>query len=83
MKLDDEDCQRRKLQELLKRVRKKNEVRQVELAKKLNVPQSFISKYETGERRLDILELRKICSTLNTSLEEFIQELEESLNEAK
>jgi len=83
MKLENDDYQRQKLQEVLRRFRKKNGVRQVELAEKLNVPQSFISKYEIGERRLDILELRRVCLALNISLKEFIQELEESLNEAK
>jgi len=83
MKLANEDYQHQKLQELLKRIRTKSEIRQIELAEKLGVPQSFISKYEIGERRLDILELRQICLALNTSLKEFIQELEESLNETK
>ncbi len=83
MKLENEDYQRQKLQELLRQFRKKNRIRQVELAEKLNVPQSFISKYEIGERKLDILELRQVCFALNISLKEFIQELEESLNEAK
>lgn len=83
MKLENEDYQRQKLQEMLRRFRKKTGVRQVELAEKLNVPQSFISKYEIGERKLDILELRQVCLALNISLKEFIQELEERLNEAK
>ena len=83
MKLANEDYQRQQLQELLKRIRKKGEVRQIELAEKLGVPQSFISKYETGERKLDILELRQICLALNISLEDFIIELEESLHETK
>lgn len=83
MKLTNEDHQRRKLQELLKRMRKEREIRQVVLAEKLGVPQSFISKYESGERKLDILELRQICLVLNISLEWFVQELEESLHEAK
>lgn len=41
------------------------------LAERLGVPQSFISKIETGERRLDILELRAICIALGLPLGRF------------
>lgn len=33
---------------------------QVELARRLRKPQSFIAKYETGERRLDVVEFLEI-----------------------
>lgn len=52
---------------------------QVELADRLGVPQSFVSKCETGERRLDVLELRHVCTHLNTSLTAFVRALESSL----
>ena len=83
MKRSSIEIQRQKLQALLKRIRQDKEIRQVELAERLGVPQSFVSKYETGDRRLDILELRQICNAVGISLEEFIQKLEDSLNEAK
>lgn len=83
MKRSRIEIQRQKLQALLKRIRQDKEIRQVELAERLGVPQSFVSKYETGDRRLDILELRQICNAVGISLEEFIQKLEDSLNEAK
>ena len=45
-------------------VRKKAGITQVELAKKLKQPQSYISKYEHGERRLDVIEFVEIVNAL-------------------
>ena len=53
-------------------------LRQVELAEKLQAPQSFVSKYESGEQRLDIFELHAICNACGTSLTSFIADLENS-----
>lgn len=83
MKHSNIEIQREKLHKLLKRIRQDQGIRQVELAEKLGVPQSFVSKYESGDRRLDILELRQVCDAIGISLEKFIQELENSINEAK
>lgn len=41
---------------LLVAVRKKADIRQQALAKKLGKPQSFVAKYEGGERRIDLVE---------------------------
>ncbi|WP_213736237.1 helix-turn-helix transcriptional regulator [Bradyrhizobium sp. dw_411] len=41
---------------LLVALRKKAEIRQQVLAKKLGKPQSFVAKYEGGERRIDMIE---------------------------
>ena len=71
------------LQNLLKRFRTDANFKQSELAEILNQSQSFVSKYESGERRLEILELRQICQALNTSLSEFVAEFERQLNESK
>ncbi|MBR6418620.1 MAG: helix-turn-helix transcriptional regulator [Bacteroidales bacterium] len=42
--------------------------KQEELAKRLGVPQSYISKVEKGNRRIDIIELMELCHALNISL---------------
>lgn len=71
----------RKLQELLRQVRREANLRQVDLAQKLGEPQSFVSKYENGERRLDILEIREVCMAIGIPLEEFARRLEGRLHE--
>jgi transcriptional regulator with XRE-family HTH domain len=45
---------------------------QVQLAKKLKQSQSFVSKIEVGERRLDLVQLRTVCLALGTTLPEFV-----------
>ena len=74
--------QSRKLLSLLKEIRQEAGFSQVELAKKLGKPQSFVSKYESGERRLDFLELREVCFACGLSMEEFSRRYEESVNES-
>jgi len=49
------------------------------LAVKLGQPQSFISKYESGERRLDLLEIRQICHAVGIPLNEFVERFEKAL----
>ena len=67
------------LQALLREVRTEAGLRQADLAEQLRLPQSFVSKHESGERRLDILELRQVCEVLRVPLQEFIRRLEERL----
>jgi transcriptional regulator with XRE-family HTH domain len=68
-----------KLQELLREARTEAGFSQIELAKKLGRPQSFISKFESGERRLDLVELREICKALKISLTDFVKRFEKTL----
>ena len=67
------------LLEQLYRLRMSSGLRQADLAEKLGVPQSFISKIESGERRTDLIELREICVALGSNLREFINEFEKAL----
>lgn len=68
--------------EMLYQLRVLNNFRQCDLAKLLKVPQSFISKIESGERRLDIVELRTILLLLDSNLNEFTRELEKRIDES-
>jgi transcriptional regulator with XRE-family HTH domain len=69
----------KKLQALLRQIRVEAGLTQEEVARRLDRPQSFVSKYETGERRPDILELRAVLAALGLSLGEFVHRLEASL----
>ena len=66
--------------DLLRRVRKESQLTQTELARRLGRPQSYVSKYETGERRLDVVELRLVCRALSISLQTFCRKLEARLS---
>ena len=50
--------------ELLSQLRHERDFSQASLAEQLNRPQSFVSKYERGERRLDVVEFLEVCSAL-------------------
>jgi transcriptional regulator with XRE-family HTH domain len=75
--------EQRRLQALLRQIRIDAGLKQSELAERLGQSQSFVSKYESGERRLDLLELRQICEAAGMSLSEFINRFEGSTNEGE
>ena len=58
--------------ELLIKARKNAQLTQAEVAKELKVPQSFVSKYESGERRLDFTEFMKIADLLKVDIPSFV-----------
>lgn len=68
-----------RLQNLIREIRLEAGLTQEQLAKCLGKPQSFISKYESGERRLDVIEIGEICKTLGISLLQFVKRFERSL----
>lgn len=68
------------LQLLLRQLRVDAGLKQADLADKLGQPQSFVSKYESGERRLDLLEIRQICEAAGVSLSDFVHRFESSIN---
>ena len=68
---------------LFKKAREDAGVTQVELAKRLGQTQSFVSKVERGDRRLDIIQLRTILSVFGVSLPDFVTNLEHELGSGK
>ena len=61
--------------ELLVAAREKAQLTQQQLADKLGKPQSFIAKYEGGERRIDVIEFLAIARALDADPARIIREL--------
>jgi transcriptional regulator with XRE-family HTH domain len=70
------------LRALLREVREEKGLRQVDVAAALRSPQSVVIKYESGERRLDLIELRDVCDAIGISLAAFVRRFERSLSAA-
>lgn len=63
----------------LRETREKAGLTQGQLAERLGETQSFISKCERGERRIDVVELREFCLAMDTTLEKFVRKFERGL----
>jgi transcriptional regulator with XRE-family HTH domain len=61
--------------DLLRQLRRETGLTQVEVAEALGVPQSFVSRYESGQQRLDVVELRHVAEILGTSIPKFLERL--------
>jgi len=59
--------------QLLVDERKRASLTQSEVARKLLRPQSFVSKYERGERRLDVTEFIEIADALGLNISHFLR----------
>ena len=71
--------QQRKLRALLRSIRVDAGLTQSELASRLDRDQTFVSKYESGERRLDVLELREVCQAIGTDFVTVVRKLDKEL----
>jgi transcriptional regulator with XRE-family HTH domain len=61
--------------ELLKEERKNAGLTQAALAKKLRRPQSYVSKYERGDRRLDVIEFIEVARVIGFDPHDFLRKL--------
>lgn len=64
---------------LLRDIRQDAHLTQRQVAERLQHHQAFVSRSETGERRLDVIELRALCRALDVPIREFIDRLEAEL----
>ena len=64
---------------LLRQLRRQAGLRQVDVARALGKPQAFVSYYESGARRLDLLELRQVCRIFGISLVGFVRRFDKLL----
>lgn len=62
---------------LLRAAREEAGFTQDEVAARLKTTQTFISKCERGERRLDVIELCSWCEALGIPASQFVAELEQ------
>jgi transcriptional regulator with XRE-family HTH domain len=51
---------------VLKAIRESANLTQTALAERLSKPQSFVSSYEAGQRRIDVLELQRVAEAVGS-----------------
>jgi transcriptional regulator with XRE-family HTH domain len=68
---------------VLREARERAGLTQVQLARKIGETQTFVSKCERGERRIDLIELRAFCQALGLNLKQFVGALERALAKGK
>ena len=69
---------KRQLAALLRQVRLDAGFTQAQVAESIGETQSYVSKYENGEQRLDLMELEAVCKAVNISLTQFVERYLES-----
>jgi len=62
--------------------RKEAQLTQERLAKSLKKPQSFVAKYENGERRLDVIEFLLVARLIGIDPCEIIKKVEQAISES-
>ena len=71
----EQTTQEHGLAQLLTEAREAAGLTQVQLALRLRRPQSFVSKVESGERRIDVIELLEIADEVGADVGNLIRSL--------
>lgn len=61
--------------------RKRAELTQQQVAARLGTPQSYVSKYENGERKLDVIEFIEVCEALGLSSAQAIEDVRQGIRQ--
>lgn len=69
--------------EQLRKAREDKGLTQTELAERLGQTQSFVSKVERGERRIDIVELRSFCRSVGIGFPTFVAQIDKVLDDER
>lgn len=77
---DQRNAQGSILREILTNFRATAQLTQAQLSSKLNRPQSYVSKYESGERKLTLIEVREIAICTGSTLLDLVDAFEEELD---
>lgn len=64
----------------LRQARRRAGLTQIQLAEKIGETQTFVSKCERGERRIDVVELRAFCTAFEIPLKQFVVAFERALD---
>jgi transcriptional regulator with XRE-family HTH domain len=65
--------------ELMVKARKAAGLTQRELADRLHKPQSFVAKYERGERRIDVVEFLVVCQAIGVDSAKLLKAIKNAI----
>jgi transcriptional regulator with XRE-family HTH domain len=68
---------------LLRESRRRAGLSQAQVAERIGETQTFVSKCERGERRIDVIELGTLCRAFGISLRQFVSTLERAMSPSK
>lgn len=69
--------------DLLRRYRTESGLTQTQLAERMEQTQSFVSKCERGERRMDVADLYRFCRAMHVSIVDFVRDLDTAIRSAQ